>query len=846
MRFISSVEELLEKARNLANTGQYDDAIQQLKQCITLMDQENDRLGAANIHLMIVDMEKLKAKATKAKPVSPKITKSVAKNLMKPVKSDAVAKKINNIKETADIQQDPVRIWEEGKNFLKMGDKFAASQKLLIAKRAALKAGKKDMAKQIDQDIARIKGAKSSEGFQAVEAAATTPASVDETTEPTPQQLFTTSQTPEMFPLFQKALADKDKGNYTKSLEGFRKCYEIAIGPEKREIEKQIRKLEQLVSMKEKITHGKAGAGGFVTVGQDSSDQPGMIPIASEGTQVAAIARKAMNISEDPEERAKLEKRKEAEQLIVEAENTENSTDAIEKLKDAAHLFLVTGTRLDRVEWIYDKINQIKSKIGQQKTSLFEVEKFPSSSLREYAFQRIDLAKNKIRYGKYKDAVELYKQCVKALTKAAWTQEQINYIINDMIAVRKDQDRVEQETERMQGLIDHEISYLIDKIDTWRAGEDVGITPEQSFDEDIHLPGREKTVEEKHVEKVLAIQAERQRLKQAMDDSMDEARHMTSSGDFQEAINLYNNAIKIMDQLGGWESQKGILFNEIENLKQFYRRQQEILHEQKAFSKSGSSKAKADIEEKSFLIKKAAVLNQENLKEKLLAKRARDEMERTVFEILIPAANKLKEEGELDDALVEFKEALKMLTEAGWTTQTQSLRDEIMDLEEEIGKESAPGKTSKERGTIRNDVFEEIIPAARQAVLDGDFLKGKELYEEAVENLRSIGWDAYVQPILENIQEIDDKIQKKKDIEENVSDEERNLVVREEVEMGMRFLAKDMKKYALIEFNKAIILLENMNDAEMLEELRRQVKKIELEIKLEDSKKLLVERKKGI
>lgn len=130
--------------------------------------------------------------------------------------------------------------------------------------------------------------------------------------------------------------------------------------------------------------------------------------------------------------------------------------------------------------------------------------------------------------------------------------------------------------------------------------------------------------------------------------------------------------------------------------------------------------------------------------------------------------------------------------------------------------------------------------------MDGDFLKGKELYEEAVENLRSIGWDAYVQPILENIQEIDDKIQKKKDIEENVSDEERNLVVREEVEMGMRFLAKDMKKYALIEFNKAIILLENMNDAEMLEELRRQVKKIELEIKLEDSKKLLVERKKGI
>ncbi|HME52824.1 MAG TPA: hypothetical protein VKM55_11445 [Candidatus Lokiarchaeia archaeon] len=827
------------------------------------MEQENDRMGAANIHLMIVDMEKLKAKATQAKStsepgvqkkaVSAKPTKpissaqvTVPQKPVKPVKSATAASKVKPAKPTPAKQEDPLETWEEGKRLLKSGDKFAASQKFLIAKRAALKAGKKDLAKKIDQDIARIKGTKDSEAFRAVDDVAMAPEPVKETTERTPQQMFSTSQPAEMYPIFKKALADKDKGNYAKALEGFKECYDMAVGPEKREIEKQISKLEQLVSMKAKINSGMTGSGGFVTVGQESSEQSDSIPIASEGEHVAAIARQAMSTAGDPEERAKLEKRKEAEQLIVEAENMENSNDAIEKLKDAAHLFLVTGTRLDRVEWIYDKVNQIKSKIGQQKTTLFEVEKFPSSMLREYAFQRIDLAKNKIRYGKYKDAVELYKQCVKALTEAEWTQEQINYIINDMIAVRRDQDRVEQETELMQEIIDREITYLVDKIDTWRAGEDVGIAPEQSFDEDIHLPGREKTVEEKRVEKVIAIQAERQRLKKAMDDSMEEARHMTTMGDFQEAINLYNNAIKIMDQLGGWESQKGILVSEIENLKQLYRRQQEILHEQKNFAKKGSSEGRADLEEKSFLIKKAAVLNQENLKEKLLMKRARDEMEQTVFEILIPAANKLKEEGKLDDALVEFKEAVKMLTEAGWTTQTQSLRDEIADLETAIGEEKIGSKkTRNEKQAIRTDVFENIIPSAREAVLDGDYFKGKELYEEAVENLLSIGWDEYIKPILENIHEIEEKLSKQKAIDENITEEERSLVVREEVEMGMRFLAKDMKKYALLEFNKAIALLENMNDNEMLEELRRQVKKIELEIKLEESKKLLVDRKKS-
>jgi phage terminase small subunit len=280
-------------------------------------------------------------------------------------------------------------------------------------------------------------------------------------------------------------------------------------------------------------------------------------------------------------------------------------------------------------------------------------------------------------------------------------------------------------------------------------------------------------------------------------------------------------------------------------LKQLFRRQQEILHEQKKFAAKGSKEGRADLEEKSFLIKKAAVLNQENLKEKLLMKRARDEMERTAFEILIPAAKQLKEEGKLDDALVEFKEALKMLTEAGWTSQTQSLRDEIADLEEEIKAGSPQEKSSKERGAVRNEVFEQIIPAARDAVADGDLLKGKELYEQAAENLRAIGWDEYIKPILANIREIDEKLSKKKAIEENITDDERKLIIREEVEMGMRFVAKDMKKYALLEFNKAIILLEQVNDEEMLDELQRQVKKIELEIKLEESKKLLVDRKKN-
>jgi tetratricopeptide (TPR) repeat protein len=237
-------------------------------------------------------------------------------------------------------------------------------------------------------------------------------------------------------------------------------------------------------------------------------------------------------------------------------------------------------------------------------------------------------------------------------------------------------------------------------------------------------------------------------------------------------------------------------------------------------------------------------LNQENIKDKLLMKRARDEMEQTVFEILIPAANKLKDDGKVADALVEFKEALKLLTEAGWTSQTQSLRDEIADLEAVVQKKTDGKSSAKERQAVRADVFDTIIPKARQAAVDGHHPEAKQLYEKAVDKLRSIGWDEYIQPILDNIAEVDAAMEKVKAKEESITDQDRKYIAKEHIEMGMRFMSKDMKKYALAEFTKAIELLGKIGDMATQEEIKRQVKKLELELKLEESQRFLLERKR--
>ncbi|MEX2758643.1 MAG: hypothetical protein Q6365_024945, partial [Candidatus Sigynarchaeota archaeon] len=426
------MEELLEAAKQLAKAGNYDGAIMQLKKSIPLMEQINDKIGVANVHLMIVDMEKLKAKAA-----GDKVPKEPSRPPMKPVQPAAPTPVARPVTTGPD---DPMELWNEGKKLLANGEQFAALQKFTSAKRGIAKLGKPDLVKELENDIARAKGGSKdvAEGFQPVSATASAIPSAAAGADRTPQKLFAQTEQFDMYPTFQKAMAAKERGDYAAAAEGLKKCFEMAIGPEKREIEKQLRRVEQLVMMKEKVMSGPS-TGGFAVVGNDhdgpfrnaaTAAASPATPAASTSPYAGQVAtagfrKPGEDMPQNLEDRAKLQKRREAEQLIVEAENTENPMVAIEKLKDAAHLFLVTGSRLDRVEWIYDKITQIKESAGSAKVGLFEVERFPPTLLRDYAFQCIDRAKEKVRYGKYRDAVTLYQRSVMALNQAHWTQDQI-------------------------------------------------------------------------------------------------------------------------------------------------------------------------------------------------------------------------------------------------------------------------------------------------------------------------------------------------------------------------------------------------------------------------------------
>jgi len=189
--YISSVEALLQAAKELAKASNYDGAIQQLKQCVVMLEQANDRIGAANIHLMIVDVEKLKAKAAGASATREAARPPMAGKPLLPNPRPALA-------DGAGGSDGRV---EEGKKLLANGSSSPPSR---VHERQARhrQARQADLAKELESDIARAKGAprRFPRGSRPVDVSASPAPSTDAGGDRTPQQLFSQTEQFEMYP----------------------------------------------------------------------------------------------------------------------------------------------------------------------------------------------------------------------------------------------------------------------------------------------------------------------------------------------------------------------------------------------------------------------------------------------------------------------------------------------------------------------------------------------------------------------------------------------------------------------------------------------------------------------
>ncbi|MHA1793711.1 MAG: hypothetical protein ACTSVI_13795 [Promethearchaeota archaeon] len=864
----TDVNLFLVSAKEYAQKGDYDSAIGKLRECLKIVESKRDYDAAASILLLIVDFEKLRsaqessedqevvAKAATSEKEEKVPTKKAVplkgKKQGKPpvVKSNTVPVKKRTFSMSIPLNKEElISKWEDGKKLVEMGDTFKGTQILISVRRDLQKLHvEPELIKKLEDDI---NAAKQQSGFSVSSVSSVVkPVNTRASSSSSPSVSSSDQSKPassnEIATLLRKAKEAKDGGKYKVALDFFKSALKIANDMQKKAIMKNMRKVEHLARLKERMQIESPSSASFA-----SSETVSVSPAVPSPSSSGIIEE--VNISYDigldrrldRDEKEKLMKRKEAEKLIVEAENCENVSEAIEKFQDAAHLLLVTGTRRDRVEWVYEKINALK-KYGKikKKDLLFENVTFSPSILRRYAFNEIDKAKNKARYGKYKESLDCYIKAIKALRKAGWTKEQINYIIDDMIKIQKKQDRVEAQEKRLREIHFKYVSDLLSK-DNAVGGDAISAEEEfDSYDEGIYRPRREKTVLEKEIEKIQQEQQERLQLKATMFEYLDEAKHNIDIGKFKDALEDYKSALAIMESLGGWDRQKHILLEEIKNIEQAIKKREEISRIQEERVKVATVNEKDKLSEQSVLIKKAMMLNQEQLKEKLLMKKINEEKINTVFNILIPAANKLKNEGRNEDALIEYQEALKFLKEAGWVGNTQILQDEISKLKSKLNIKEQEKLSVSEKRQIRNEVLEELIPMAQKAASSGDFGRAKQLYHQAIEQLEMIGWKQYIGPLKEEIEKINEKIREKEDEGEGKTRDQKMKMVNELVDSSMKFLSWDIKDYALMELKKALKILEEIGEDDMYYELHKESKKIELELKLEDSERILLSKKK--
>ena len=280
---------------------------------------------------------------------------------------------------------------------------------------------------------------------------------------------------------------------------------------------------------------------------------------------------------------------------------------------------------------------------------------------------------------------------------------------------------------------------------------------------------------------------------------LDGAKKFENDGYFEDAIQQYMSAIKLLAESGWTESQLENLKSKILSLTENLERQKLIqgqreisYHEQQAQIPVDSKPQKISIDTVQSTIGKKS----EQIKA-FEAKRKREEqIQNEAFQI-IDQAKIFEKEKRYDNAINNYQEAIRLLNSIGWTDQTKNLqiligklkrnkenferveaqRKEKLYFEEievKLGPDQSESQTKVEVRKQKLMEFEskkkkeeEIQTKAFNLIDIGKRLEREKKYDDAIENfqkaiklLQSISWDSYIQPVANFINGIKEKMER--------------------------------------------------------------------------------------
>jgi hypothetical protein len=266
---------------------------------------------------------------------------------------------------------------------------------------------------------------------------------------------------------------------------------------------------------------------------------------------------------------------------------------------------------------------------------------------------------------------------------------------------------------------------------------------------------------------------------------LDDAKKLESSGRFQESIQKYMDAISFLAQAGWTDSQLENLQSKIQEIALNIQRQQQMQQQGQPVATSQPAQVMSTSVQPVIDQKAAAVKSYE------ARKIQEEDMQNQAFS-LIDEAKSLELQKNYDGAIDSYQKAIGLLNTLGWAQQTQNLQLVVDKLrrDKEIFERAQSQRQQqvamaqvapvmeapkvqetpelREKKLIefeskkRNE--EEIQTQAFNLIDNGKRLERKKDYDEAIsefqkgiELLKSIGWDSYIHPVINFINDIKSK-----------------------------------------------------------------------------------------
>ncbi|MFX1312237.1 MAG: hypothetical protein ACFFHD_06455, partial [Promethearchaeota archaeon] len=299
------------------------------------------------------------------------------------------------------------------------------------------------------------------------------------------------------------------------------------------------------------------------------------------------------------------------------------------------------------------------------------------------------------------------------------------------------------------------------------------------------------------------IQAQIEQAQEQAFSLLERAKELESTGSYEDAIQQYMSAINLLSQSGWAEVQLENLREKMKNLANSIKQQKKFQLKQQQENIPLKQTSQQEVDHSTQIVgmfgKKVSPEKSETIVRYREQKRHEEEIQNEAFS-LIDKAKILEKEKKYDSAINNYKEAVQLLNSIGWTAQTQN----ILTIIEKLRKDKelieslqaqqkqtiaeVSSKIERESGALASEVdvqkekfikFEEmkkkeetiqvrafnLIDIGKKLEREKNYNQAIEKFEEAVQLLRSIEWDSYIQPVINLIDAIKDKQEREKNAE---------------------------------------------------------------------------------